>query len=42
MSRIEDLKMDTGYLLSTLKTLLNIPSPTGHDGSGGRLSCAAN
>lgn len=29
MSRIEDLKMDTGYLLSTLKTLLNIPSPTG-------------
>jgi len=29
MSRIRDLKMDTGYLLSTLKTLLNIPSPTG-------------
>jgi len=29
MSRIQDLKMDTGYLLSTLKTLLNIPSPTG-------------
>jgi len=29
MSRISDLKMDTGYLLSTLKTLLNIPSPTG-------------
>lgn len=29
MSRMRDLKMDTGYLLSTLKTLLNIPSPTG-------------
>lgn len=29
MSRIRDLKIDTGYLLSTLKTLLNIPSPTG-------------
>jgi len=29
MSRIQDLKMDTGYLLSTLTTLLNIPSPTG-------------
>jgi len=29
MSRMRDLKMDTGYLLSTLKTMLNIPSPTG-------------
>ncbi len=29
MSHMRDLKMDTGYLLSTLKTLLNIPSPTG-------------
>lgn len=29
MSRIQDLKIDTGYMLSTLKTLLNIPSPTG-------------
>jgi peptidase M42 family hydrolase len=29
ISRMRDLKMDTGYLQATLKTLLNIPSPTG-------------